>query len=65
MRLTELTSDLQALREDIAEELLAINRYEDQPAPLSDEDAKEAVNRSSRTRRSTWPGCCALLQRST
>ena len=30
MRLTELTADLQALREDIAEELLAINRYEDQ-----------------------------------
>jgi rubrerythrin len=45
MRLTELTSDLQALRRDLAEELLAINRYEEQLFSLSDEDAKEAVNR--------------------
>ncbi len=45
MRLTELTSDLQSLRSDLAEELLAINRYEEQLFSLSDEDAKEAVNR--------------------
>ena len=45
MRLTELTADLQTLRENIADELLAINRYEEQAYSLSDEDAKEAVNR--------------------
>ena len=45
MRLTELTADLQTLRENIADELLAINRYEEQAFSLSDEDAKEAVNR--------------------
>jgi len=45
VRLTELTADLQTLRENIADELLAINRYEEQAFSLSDEDAKEAVNR--------------------
>ena len=45
MRLTELTADLQTLRENIADELLAINRYEEQTFSLSDEDAKEAVQR--------------------
>ena len=45
MRLTELTADLQTLRENLAEELMAINRYEEQAFSLSDEDAKEAVNR--------------------
>jgi rubrerythrin len=45
VRLTELTADLQTLRENIADELLAINRYEEQAYSLSDEDAKEAVNR--------------------
>ena len=45
MRLTELTADLQALRENLADELLAINRYEEQAFSLSDEDAKEHVQR--------------------
>ena len=45
MRLTELTADLQMLRENLADELLAINRFEEQAYSLSDEDAKEAVQR--------------------
>jgi rubrerythrin len=45
LRLTELTADLQMLRENLADELLAINRFEEQAFSLSDEDAKEAVQR--------------------
>lgn len=45
MRLTELTADLQMLRGNLADELLAINRFEEQAFSLSDEDAKEAVQR--------------------
>jgi hypothetical protein len=45
LRLTELTADLQTLRENLADELLAINRFEEQAFSLSDEDAKEAVQR--------------------
>ena len=45
MRLTELTADLQALRENLADELLAINRYEEQAFSLLDEEAKEHVAR--------------------
>jgi rubrerythrin len=42
---TELPADLQTLRENLADELLAINRFEEQAFSLSDEDAKEAVQR--------------------
>jgi hypothetical protein len=45
MRLTELASDLQALRADLAEELLAINRYEAQTFTLADEEARDVVAR--------------------
>jgi rubrerythrin len=45
MRLTELASDLEALRTDIADELLAINRYEQQTVTITDEDARETVAR--------------------
>jgi rubrerythrin len=45
MRLTELASDLEALRTDIAEELLAINRYEQQTFTLTDEETRETVAR--------------------
>jgi rubrerythrin len=45
MRLTELTADLQALRENIADELASINRYEAQAFTLADEEAKEVVQR--------------------
>jgi hypothetical protein len=45
MRLTELAADLQALRSDLAEELLAINRYEAQTISLADEEARDVVAR--------------------
>ena len=45
MRLTELASDLEALRADIADELLAINRYEQQTFTLTDEETRETVAR--------------------
>ena len=45
MRLTELASDLEALRADIADELLAINRYEQQTFTLTDEETRECVAR--------------------
>jgi len=45
LRLTELTADLQTLRENLADELLAINRFEEQAFSLSDEDAQEVVQR--------------------
>ena len=45
MRLTELASDLEALRTDIADELLAINRYEQQTFTLTIEDDRETVAR--------------------
>jgi rubrerythrin len=45
MRLTELAADLEALRTDIADELLAINRYEQQTFTLTDEEARETIAR--------------------
>ena len=45
MRLTELASDLEALRTDIADELLAINRYEQQTFTITDEETRETVAR--------------------
>jgi rubrerythrin len=45
VRLTELASDLEALRADIAEELLSINRYEAQTFSLADEQVRDVVAR--------------------
>jgi rubrerythrin len=45
MRLTELASDLEALRTDIADELSAINRYEQQTFTLTDEETRETIAR--------------------
>jgi rubrerythrin len=45
VRLTELASDLEALRTDIADELLAINRYEQQTFTLTDEETRETIAR--------------------
>jgi hypothetical protein len=45
VRLTELQADLQTLRQNLAEELESINRYEAQAFTLSDEHAKEVVQR--------------------
>ena len=45
MRLTELHADLQTLRENLAAELAAINRYEAQAFSLADERAQEVMQR--------------------
>jgi hypothetical protein len=45
MRLTELAADLEALRADLADELLSINRYESQTFTLADEQARDVVAR--------------------
>lgn len=45
MRLSELAADLEAVRADLAEELLAINRYEAQTFSLADEEARDVVAR--------------------
>jgi hypothetical protein len=43
VRLTELAADLEALRADLAEELLAINRYEAQTHVLNDSDVRDTL----------------------
>jgi len=43
VRLTELAADLEALRADLAEELLAINRYEAQALVLNDAEVRDAM----------------------
>jgi hypothetical protein len=63
MRLTELTSDLQALRGNLAEELLSLNRYESQAYTLSDEDAKAVVQRVVEEKKEHVARLLALLVR--
>jgi rubrerythrin len=63
MRLTELTADVQTLRENLADELLAINRYEEQTFSLSDEDAKEAVQRIVEDKKDHVARLLRLLQK--
>jgi len=45
MRVSELVSDLQALRANLAEELSAVNRYEPLIESLAHEEAVEVVKR--------------------
>jgi rubrerythrin len=63
VRLTELTADLQTIRENLADELLAINRYEEQAFSLSDEEAKEAVQRIVEDKKDHVARLLRLLQR--
>ena len=63
MRLTELTADVQTLRENMADELMAINRYEEQTFSLSDEDAKEAVQRIVEDKKDHVARLLRLLQK--
>jgi rubrerythrin len=63
MRLTELTADLQTLRANLAAELEAINRYEEQAFTLSDEDAKEVVQRIVEHKKDHVAQLLSLLQR--
>ena len=63
MRLTELTADLQMLRENLADELLAINRFEEQAFSLSDDDPKEAVQRIGDDKKDHVARLLKLLQK--
>lgn len=51
MRVSELVSDLQALRANLAEELAAVNRYEPLIESLAHEEAVEVVKRIVDTRK--------------
>jgi len=51
MRVSELVSDLQALRANLAEELQAINRYEPLIERLAHEEARVVVKRIIDTRK--------------
>lgn len=45
MRVSELVSDLQALRSNLAEELEAVNRYEPLIEHMSHDEAREVVKK--------------------
>lgn len=51
MRVSELVSDLQALRANLAEELQAVNRYEPLIESLAHEDARVVVKRITDARK--------------
>lgn len=51
MRVSELVSDLQALRSNLAEELQAVNRYEPLIESLAHEEARVVVKRITDARK--------------
>jgi hypothetical protein len=51
MRVSELVSDLQALRANLAEELQAVNRYEPLIESLSHEEARVVIKRITDARK--------------
>jgi len=51
MRVSELVSDLQALRANLAEELGAVNRYEPLIESLSHEEARVVIKRITDARK--------------
>jgi hypothetical protein len=51
MRVSELVSDLQALRANLAEELHAVNRYEPLIESLAHEEARVVIKRITDTRK--------------
>ena len=53
----------ETIRENLADELLAINRYEEQAFSLSDEEAKEAVQRIVEDKKDHVARLLRLLQR--
>jgi hypothetical protein len=65
LRLTELRADIQALRENLADKLRAINRYEEQAFSLADEDANEHVQHIVDDKKEHVPGSSASSGAST
>jgi hypothetical protein len=63
VRLTELHHDLVALRADLAEELLAINRLESQTFDLVDDDVREELRRLADEKKAHALVLLGLLQR--
>jgi rubrerythrin len=63
VRLTELHQDLVALRTDLAEELLAINRLESQTFDLVDDEVREELRRLADEKKGHAWALLALLQR--
>lgn len=51
MRVSELVSDLQALRANLAEELLAVNRYEPLVDTIAHEEARTVIKRITDARK--------------
>lgn len=51
MRVSELVSDLQALRANLGEELAAVNRYEPLIESLAHEEAVEVIKRITDARK--------------
>ena len=63
MRVSELVSDLQALRANLAEELMAVNRYEPLIDTLSHDEARAAIKRITDTRKEHVAQLARVIER--
>jgi len=63
MRVSELVSDLQALRSNLAEELQAVNRYEPLIESLAHEEARVVVKRITDARKEHVAMLAAVIER--
>ena len=63
MRVSELVSDLQALRANLAEELQAVNRYEPLIDQLAHEEARGVVKRITDARKEHVAALNAVIER--
>ena len=63
MRVSELVSDLQALRANLAEELQAVNRYEPLIESLAHEEARVVIKRITDSRKEHVASLNAVIER--
>lgn len=63
MRVSELVSDLQALRANLAEELQAVNRYEPLIDQLAHDEARALIKRITDSRKENVASLYALVER--
>ena len=63
MRVSELVSDLQALRANLAEELQAVNRYEPLIDQLAHEEARVVIKRITDARKEHVAALNAVIER--